>query len=256
MPRITVAPAAQYPDSIYATFLFVESITVGAKIIAKIFYDDGSSSELQEVVSGSKFLQGDKGQRIEKVLFRNEGALSCDIEYRYSTIFGYDEARLIGDVNALIRTDNLTEIGHEYIGGAEAAPEIGKYQAAGVSNPAGSGVNLIVRRLLVECETGKFYVHGTDQPGAVDVTTLLHWKHNKKIGNPNGQGRIVVRSELAVLNSITIMALGTSSINKQPVALHFKSEPLIIPPGKYLAVAPADIGSGILATIEWAEEEL
>lgn len=141
MPDIQIDGNEQFQDIIDATFLFIDSVTEGFGVYVEIFYE-GGHSEKQEIVTGSKFLQSEDGQKIQKVKFVNPGWPTeiADVSYRYSTIFGYDEARVVGVVTADIKKSTTIESYTDYTlfpgstWGFGSGPDVRKTYYTNVSN--------------------------------------------------------------------------------------------------------------------------
>lgn len=236
MSQITVNAKTQYPDNIFATFLFIASVTSGLGIVARVFFEGGGHED-QEIIAGSKFVQGINGEKIEKVIFINPSALSADIEYRFSTVFGYDEAKIIGDVNALVRFDNLSSAGNEYFAGNLLSAGVGLYAQTGFYNPVGSGVVSYINGLRlnadgVQCEFRKFV--------EADVGDFLIGfdVKNKDMAGAVGNTKIYFTNlESAKIGSDLSVGVSTDA-SKTPTAFDFGSSPIVLKEGYGIVFLP------------------
>lgn len=251
MPRITVASKKQFPDIINAASLFIDDMTEGLGIFVKLFFSDGSIED-QEITAGSKFLTG-VGANIERVLFINPSVLSGDIEYHFSTLASYDEAKIIGDVNSLTRFDNLTKDNNEYIGGFQQGAAVGDISCVALSN---EGLSVIyVSELKVACPAGSVYIaRDTVLFGLTDWTTLLSYKHNKRSGQPNGDGHVRAGSkQLTPTTSMTLIPVDPAG---SMTPLNFKNAPIELLPGELLNIHGNGQNFIVAANFEWNEEAI
>lgn len=262
MANIQLAPKKSFPDVINASFLFIEYITPGSGVYARIIYENGQGED-QEIVPGSKFVQSLSGQKIWKVEFINPSdTVTADIIYRFSTVFGYDEARIKGDVNALTRFDNVSLDGDKFLGGLEHSRAGGYYAGVAWINEIGSGVRVSINRLKVSCAAGWFKMFKGNFTAGLPATILdstfggsVPRRSNKVIGGALPKMKPwkyedVTFSSWPLTDWIANLPADT---NGTPVNLDFKSEPIILNPG-YGIVIENDSVAAINSYAEWSEE--
>jgi hypothetical protein len=250
MPKITVPAKRKFPDYLSASSLFIDSVTAGVEIVARLHYADDSIED-QVIISGSKFITG-QYQWINKVEFVNSSVMSADVVYHYSRVVGYDEARVIGDINALIRSDDLSSDGNQFMGGVAQSAVIGRFSVTAIWNPVLSAVNVKIKNFLCYSSGISVIMNINNAiPTSGDLSTALGLTHNKKIGGATSKARLYVQDLVEVPGSILNGEIPASSLNLTELSL--AEAPLILPPGNVIYYYPTVTNVKMSTSLEWSE---
>lgn len=139
-----------------------------------------------------------------------------------------------------------------YVGGYSVGPLAANYSYIQLWNPIGSGVSLILQRLIqtriVSGTSGLTYLIRYDTA----LTSLAINGNNKDFNIAVGGGKGQVRYEQNAALLGTVLSYFQNS--EQPTEiLKDTNKPYILPEGKGIVVAPNSVQFGIRAHFEWKE---
>jgi len=124
----------------------------------------------------------------------------------------------------------------------------GNLSIAQLWNPAGSGLSLVLNKILFYTATGP------TAPGLLShnaaLTTLFGNGKNKKLGSPDSQAQIRTQYSAAQIGTPLIYSGLVASGEATELVL---SEPLIIPPGYGANAALTTVNVTINASFQWSE---
>lgn len=245
MPKITVPSKGQFPDSINAASLFIDSVSNDLSIIVELFFSDGTK-EKQEVVSGSKFLTG-IGAGINKINFINRGLASIDVEYHFSTIASYDEARVIGDVNALVRNANLTNDGNQFFQAFKVMPV--NYGYLLIENPVGSNVRVNIDRFKIKSSGASYSLIKTNAVFGAYIGTL----DNKVLYGAQSKAKLYRTDDASSALATVLSAMKVNANEILP--FDFENSPITLDEGEAFGVVGA-VGQELSTIFEISEDAL
>lgn len=142
------------------------------------------------------------------------------------------------------------------------------YTGLCLSNPAGSGVNLVVRKIVAmfgpapATQINLGLITGWSAAGIIThttpITSILPWY----VGGAASGGSIVAPTANGLVDAACTLVgtpawdrwIGASAVSTDPTVTVALDDDLIIPPGGYVAVGNlVAIASGFLGTIAWRE---
>lgn len=270
MPKITVKAKGQYPDVIAARSLFIDSLTVGAEITVRVFFEDGSHED-QLIVTGSKFNSPDSV--IEKILFINATVADADITYHYSTLIIYDENVLAGNVtvlggNVVIDSGNINSItepknqtldGNEFTGSCYQPAVSAAYAQALLWNPLGSAktIDVSLANLFpdyaVTAVGGLVYLYRASIAYGGITGTIGYGNMKSGGGAPVGSVRRGFVSSTAPAGWTFIGIAGGSHVSNDGYVKFCKKRPFEIAPNEGLGVVLNYTNIGLACDFEWSE---
>lgn len=228
MPDIQIKSKGQFPDIIGAASLFIDSITAGTSIVVELFYSNGES-EKQEIVSGSKFVQQDNGVVIDRVVFHNGSLIASNISYHYSTIFGYDETRVIGNVDAEIVGDDhaaLNVINGDYYGiGESLAALAGNYGRLEIRNDG--ALNFAVERFSHSLGAGTDVAWNVSNAALVGAAAYL----KSFLDHTNDSSGVGISCYVGGHTSAITSKVEQMETSYEPAIVVCKNNPIVIKPG-------------------------
>jgi len=233
-----------------ARYIFVDDISTNngsfrIKAKSESFFVD------QKMKVGSKLVA--LPEVVDQWKFENDSAVEIEIEISAGLVF-YDRNDIEGDVNALTRADNLTPDGNQFIGGFSGGGGASDYARVGLYNPVASATVLNLTDFSCSESTGIFEMRYADSVvGWLDWTTLASLQHNKKLGYPNGVGKIMSLATTSVNGNF--MTRLSCDLNLTPYIKEFDEKPIQIFPGQVLFVA-SSLAATIWASYEWNEEAI
>jgi hypothetical protein len=145
----TVPASGTFRTGFPAANLFVEELSIpDARFIIEgdVVMQNGDEFSFSEEVK--------KGSRLQfpgvvyKWNFKNTSALPLTVTLKAGLIF-YDEQRLVGDINALTRPENLTANGNRYFASDYYTASSGTYNQYGIYNPIGSGITAYINTMKI-----------------------------------------------------------------------------------------------------------
>lgn len=251
MSKITVNTKNKFTEDIGGRSVFIDSIQLNADIVLEFVFD-GGEKEKHSIVAGSKFNSPDR--LINEVIFYNANGFDVDIEYHYSSFLIYDEAKVIGDVNALTRFANLTKDGNQFYFGNNMSAIAGNYSMIGIYNPVGSGVMSYLTNMRLSASGDKMDFYSID---SVEYG-LGSWiadqsVPNKQLGGAVGKSHFLMDFASAKRGATMTISVSTDS-NGTPVPLDFGNAPIEIGEGEGVLLVPASVNTSNTTFIELFEE--
>ncbi len=251
---ITIDPGNYYRDDVGARSLFVDSVTGADTIKARIIVRDGNkkTEEVQVLRSGSKLSAVDKV--IDSIEFFNDQSVSISVDYHSSQLFTYDEARAVGDVNAIVDKKNNTLIdNNEYESGGFVSGNAGLYSYVCLKNKSTSGKNIFVREVGFNAKGNEVRFF---QESEANVTGLglLNFAWSKVL-----DGSFDLNFE--VLGGVIASTFGSffatflSSNTNYPTVKDYRESPLMIKPGRVLIVRTFLTGIDLFADFDFFTED-
>jgi len=251
MATFTVKAGASVNFDLPARYILIDSVTAGLSVVLRGRSDN---LDLEYDVRGGGKLSG-LPEIVTHWTLQNKNAIDVDVVLQGGQVF-YDENRLDGDVNALVRSDNLTVDGNQFLIGYDDPANVGFRSQVGLWNPVGSAVDVIVGKLLVNGAASSFYL-GYDVTKAGYNNFTPGFYPNKKINSPIGKAQIY-----SMVTGFDVMYYNNNiyPISQVPIdsgssvtMFDFKAQPLIIPEGRMLLVISSVDNSRISASFEYSE---
>lgn len=251
MQEIFILPASGYITiDIPAKFFYVKDITTpGASIRVQA---TGQTFDIDEVLGkGAKlsFLP----EVVNTWFITNQSAIQQTVILKLGLVY-YEEDSIVGDIDALVRFDDLTSDKNEFCAGSVSAGAGALYQMNALVNPAGSNKNFLITNLSLQSDHGT--VKLTSRAGlpsyGSDMTTILSLTHNKYLGQANGAGRFYAGSG-AVTFGTDIMTV-PCGVTENTFNMMLNEKPFLVPPGYSFGMFSGALNYGLKTGIHWKEE--
>lgn len=213
------------------------------------------------------------GSEIARADFRQGDAITDDDGFSYvevTSAIGQDveihilpfkmvSSNLAGDVNALIRFDNLSIDGNQFFGGFSHLAGVGQYGYVGLCNPLGSGKRIVLTNFSAGSTSGVLIV----QKGTVSLMTTLTgvpvFPSNKNLNGVAPQGRVRYASENFILTGTLAtdwMAYMSCDTNGTPAQIKLGNSPFVLDQDEAIVVRASNVNETVTGTFSWQEDTI